>query len=124
MRKEILKFATFAPYFGSSTGLKCTGHGSESIDFVYLLDLSVSQEANGGFVGVFPEFSFGQVQRIVELDNWVELSSQSFKVSLGFLDGNGSTVVGANRSESRSGGGEGKEDSRFHFVLFSIFEKL
>ena len=110
MRKEILKFATFAPYFGSSTGLKCTGHGSESIDFVYLLDLSVSQEANGGFVGVFPEFSFGQVQRIVELDNWVELSSQSFKVGLGFLNSNRSTGVGGGRGKGGSRSDKGGEN--------------
>ena len=116
MRKEILKPTAFAPYFGSSTRPECTGHGSESIDSVYLLDLSVSQEANGGFVGVFPEVFISQVQRIVESNGRVQSLGQSLKVSLGFLDGNGSTVVGANRSESRSGGGEGKEDSRFHFV--------
>ena len=78
--------------------------------YIYSLDLGMTQESDGFGAGGSPEFSFGQVQRIVELDNWVELSSQSFKVGLGFLNSNRSTGVGGGRSKGRSRSDKGGEN--------------
>ena len=55
-------------------------HGNTAV-----LDLGVSQEADGGLVGGAPELSLGKVERIIEADNGVELLGESLKVSLEYI---------------------------------------
>ena len=78
--------------------------------YIYSLDFGMTQKSDGFFAGGSPEFSFSQVQRIVEFDNGVELSSQRFKVGLGFLDSNRSTGVGGGRSKGGSRSNKGGEN--------------
>ena len=52
-------------------------HGNTAV-----LDLGVSQEADGGLVGGAPELSLGKVERIIEANNGVELLGEGLKVSL------------------------------------------
>ena len=47
-----------------------------------VLDLSMTEESDGGLVGGTPELSLGEVEWIVESNNWVQLLSQDLKVSL------------------------------------------
>ena len=55
-------------------------HGNTAV-----LDLGVSQEADGGLVGGAPELSLGKVERIIEADNGVELLGEGLKVSLEYI---------------------------------------
>ena len=52
-------------------------HGNTSV-----LDLSMTEESNGGLVGSSPESSLGEVKRIVESNNGVQLLGKSLKISL------------------------------------------
>jgi hypothetical protein len=52
-------------------------HGNTAV-----LDLGVSQEANGGLIGGTPKLSLGKVERIVEANNGVELLGEGLEVSL------------------------------------------
>jgi len=85
-------------------------HGNTSV-----LDLGVTQETNSLFVGLSPELSFGQVQRIIESDNRVQLLGQISEIGRGFvtvasaagfngfLDLNRCARHGGGRHEGRSG---------------------
>ena len=74
----------------------------------------MSQESDGGFFALSPEFEFSEVERIPELDKRVEVLGKSFQVSLGLLDGSGSTRALSGRSECRSRSDEGGENSGLH----------
>ena len=74
----------------------------------------MSQESDGGFFALSPEFEFSEVERVPELDKRVEVLGKSFQVSLGLLDGSGSTRALSGRSECRSRGDEGGENSGLH----------
>jgi hypothetical protein len=47
-----------------------------------VLDLSVTEESDGSFVGSSPEFSLSKVEWIIESNNWVKLLCELLKVSL------------------------------------------
>ena len=53
------------------------GHGDTAV-----LDLRMTEPSNGLLLVETPESSVDKVQRIPELNNGVELSSKSFKISL------------------------------------------
>ena len=55
-------------------------HGNTAV-----LDLGVSQEADGGLVSSTPELSLGKVERIIEANDGVELLGESLKVSLEYI---------------------------------------
>jgi len=79
------------------------GHGNSAV-----LDFSMTQKANSGFVCVLPELSLGKVEGIKEVDSWVELGSKSLKVGLGSRKpGLGAALLGrGERRGDRSGGEE------------------
>jgi len=52
-------------------------HGNTSV-----LDLSMTEESNGGLIGLSPELSLSEVKRIVESYDGVELLGKSLKVGL------------------------------------------
>ena len=81
-----------------------------------VLDLSVTEETNGGLIGLTPELSLGEVQRIIESKNRVQLLGKSLKVSLGLRDGSGGTA-GLGGGESSGSADKGSEDSGLHFDL-------
>merc|ERR1719469_870602 len=98
-----------------------------------VLDLSMTQETNGLFVGLSPELGFGQVQRIVESDNRVQLLGQIREVRLGlvtfrrwfrcssFLALDGCARHGSGRHEGRSGRCKGKgEDGGAGSLHFDV----
>merc|ERR1719491_1560094 len=45
-----------------------------------MLDLSLPQKTNGGFIGITPELARSKIQRVPELDHWVQLLSSSFEI--------------------------------------------
>ena len=53
-------------------------HGNTAV-----LDLGMSEEANGGLVGGAPELSLGEVEGIVEANDRVKLLGEGLKVGLG-----------------------------------------
>lgn len=78
------------------------------------LDLRVTKEANGGLVSESPEVLVRKVQRIIELDCWVGLCGDGFKVSLGSIKGTlgrrrGRRCEGSGASEKR-----GKDQGELH----------
>ena len=50
-----------------------------------VLDLGMSQEANGGLVTSTPEISLGEVEGIVEANNGVELLGEGLEVGLQYF---------------------------------------
>merc|ERR1719174_2614499 len=48
-----------------------------------VLDLRMAEEANGRFVGLPPELTIGQVERIIESDRRVEVLGERLQVGLG-----------------------------------------
>ena len=53
-------------------------HGNTAV-----LDLGMSEEANGGLIGGAPELSLGEVEGIVEANDRVELLGKGLKIGLG-----------------------------------------
>ena len=50
-----------------------------------MLDLGVSQEADGGLVSSTPEISLGKVEGIIEANNGVELLGEGLEIGLGYI---------------------------------------
>jgi len=50
-----------------------------------MLDLGVSQEADGGLVSSTPEISLGKVERIIEANNGVEFLGEGLEIGLGYI---------------------------------------
>ena len=85
-------------------------HGNSSV-----LNLGVTKEANRFFVGGSPEGGFSQVQRIIELDNRIQILGKCLQVGLGLLYRNRWPGVVGGRCECSSRSGEGKKDGgRLH----------
>jgi hypothetical protein len=68
----------------------------------------VAQVSDRGFVGLTPELSLGEVERIVETEDGVEVLGQRLKVGLGLLNRNRcpSRLGGRGEGGGRSGKGE------------------
>mmetsp|Transcript_24676 Transcript_24676/g.34827 ORF Transcript_24676/g.34827 Transcript_24676/m.34827 type:complete len:259 (-) Transcript_24676:66-842(-) len=77
-------------------------HGNTAV-----LDLSMTQEGDGGFVGLTPDGGGGQFQRIVILQNRVGLLSESHEVLLGGKStvkrSGGAGILGRGESSGRAG---------------------
>ena len=69
------------PWEGDSVGMNNVSnegeHGNTSV-----LDLSMTEESDGGLVGGTPELSLGKVKRIVESYDWVKSLGKNLKVGL------------------------------------------
>ena len=50
--------------------------------YASVLDLSVAEEANGGVIGISPELSIRETERVIKIDDRVELLRQSLQLSL------------------------------------------
>ena len=55
-------------------------HGNTAV-----LDLGVSQEADGGLVSSTPEICLGKVEGIIEANNGVELLGEGLEIGLGYI---------------------------------------
>jgi len=93
-------------------------HGNTSV-----LDLGVTEESNGGLVGGSPEFSLGEVERIIESNNRVELLGKCLKVSLGLrnLGGGNSGLWDGWGGESGGTGEEGKSSGNGELHVRNCF---
>ena len=79
----------------------------------------MAQVTNGGFVGLTPELSLGEVERIIETDDGVEVLGQRLEVGLGFLNSNRYPRRFGGRGEGGGRSGKGEDGGSDLHVLSS-----
>ncbi len=89
-----------------------------------MLDLGVAEETDGGLVRLAPELRLGEVERIVEADDGIELLGEDLEVGLRLAHGGGGPAGGlGGGGESGRGGDGGCEDGKLHHGLGFVFFK-
>mmetsp|Transcript_3805 Transcript_3805/g.6345 ORF Transcript_3805/g.6345 Transcript_3805/m.6345 type:complete len:263 (-) Transcript_3805:46-834(-) len=82
-----------------------------------VLDLGLTEPANGGFVTLGPEVLFSKIEWVIKLKLWVQLASKSLKVSLGLRQSSFGSTTSLGWGESGGTSNGGKAESELHYYL-------
>ena len=85
-------------------------HGNTAV-----LDLGLTEEANGGLVTLSPEVSISEAHGVEVVDDGVGLAGDGLEVSLGLLHDDVGASGGLGGGESRGGSQKGKGGGELHY---------